>query len=126
LRLTLGSVLNVQVLDAQSALRQRTVDGRRPELRVGVWGPRGFYYPARAAGSPGADGNLPGGAASYSYHLAVPFDTPLSFSIGSRDLRLGDENGVELSANSRRETFQHASREASPRRFSFRVLGLMR
>ena len=52
--LTPASVLIVQVTDAQKALSQLTKDGRHPDLSVGVWGPRGMYYPARAVSSPRA------------------------------------------------------------------------
>lgn len=49
LRITAGSVLNIQVKDAQRILSQKTRDGRRPHLMVGVWGPNGLYHPAHAA-----------------------------------------------------------------------------
>jgi hypothetical protein len=121
--LTQASVLNVQVKDAQKALTQLTKDGRRPDLNIGVWGPRGMYYPARAvtapAGTAGAQGSVP----TCNYRLGVPRDTALSFYIASRDLKLGDANGVVLPANSNQQAFQHATGDANPKSFTFTVLG---
>ncbi len=42
IRLTAASILTVQVQDAQKVLTQKTKDGRRPELTLGVWGPKGI------------------------------------------------------------------------------------
>ena len=84
-----ASVLNIQVQDAQKALSQLTGDGRRPDLSVGVWGPRGLYYPAYAAGGPPVP-SPQANVISYRYRLAVPRDTALSFYIASRDLKLGE------------------------------------
>ena len=123
-KLTAASVLNVQVQDAQKVLSQVTKDGRRPDLTVGVWGPKGLYYPAHASGSPAA-GNLLDGIASYSYRLAVPRDTALNFYIASHDLKLGDATGVPLPANASQQAFQHATGDANPKSFSFSVLGLL-
>jgi hypothetical protein len=124
-KLTAASVLNVQVQDAQNALSQMTSDGRRPDLTLGVWGPGGLYYPAHASGSPAAAGSLQAGIASYSYRLAVPFDTALNFYIASHDLKLGDATGVALPANASQQAFQHATGDPNPKSFSFSVLGLL-
>ena len=122
--LTPASVLNVQVRDAQKALSQLTKDGRRPDLSVGVWGPKGLYYPAHASGSPAA-GNLANAVTSYSYRLAVPRDTALKYHIASRDLKLGDATGVALPGNASQQAFQHATGDANPKSFAFTVLGLL-
>lgn len=118
-----ASVLNVQVKDAQKALTQLTKDGRRPDLNVGVWGPGGMYYPARAVSSPtgtaGPQANIP----TYSYRLPVPRDTALNFYIASHDLKLGDANGAALPANASQQAFQHATGDANPKSFTFTVLG---
>ncbi|MCC7157784.1 MAG: carboxypeptidase regulatory-like domain-containing protein [Bryobacterales bacterium] len=121
--LTLASVLNVQVKDAQKALGQLTKDGRRPDLSIGVWGPRGLYYPARRVSAPAGTAGPQASIPTYSYQLAVPRDTALNFSIASRDLKLGDANGVALSANASRQAFQHATGDANPKSFTFTVLG---
>ncbi|HWQ55157.1 MAG TPA: carboxypeptidase-like regulatory domain-containing protein [Bryobacteraceae bacterium] len=123
--LTPASVLNVQVQDAQKVLGQKTKDGRRPELTLGVWGSRGLYYPARLAGNPPAAGGLQGGITTYSYQLAVPRNTALKLYIASRDLKLGDSTGVALPANASQQTFQHATGDANPKSFTFFVLGLL-
>lgn len=114
-----ASLLSVQVKDAQRALSAATRDCRRPELRIGVWGPRGLYYPARAVGA----ADVRAGVTTYSYQLAVPRDVALNFSIASRDVRLGDATGVALPANASQQAFRHASGDANPKSFSFTVLG---
>jgi hypothetical protein len=125
LKLTAASVLNIQVQDAQRALSQLTKDGRRPDLTVGVWGPKGMYYPAHASGGPAGGGNLPGGITTYSYRLAVPRDTALNCYIASHDVKLGDATGVALPANASQQAFQHATGDTNPKSFSFSVLGLL-
>ncbi|MEK7404182.1 MAG: carboxypeptidase-like regulatory domain-containing protein [Acidobacteriota bacterium] len=122
LRLTAASVLNIQVQDAQKVLSQKTKDGRRPDLTLGVWGPNGLYYPAHASGSPSAAGDLYSGIA---YQMAVPRDIALKFRIASRDLRLGDSAGVALPGNAYEETFQHATGDPNPKSFAFILLGLL-
>jgi hypothetical protein len=72
-----------------------------------------------AAASPG------GGVATYRYRLAVPRDTALNLDIASRDLRLGDANGVALPAKASRQPFQHATADANPKSFTFSVLSLL-
>lgn len=124
-KVTAASVLNVQVQDAQKVLSQMTKDGRRPDLSLGVWGPKGLFYPVRASGSPASTGNLQGGITSYSYRLAVPRDTALKFYIASHDLKLGDATGAALAANASQQAFQHATGDANPKSFSFSVLGLL-
>jgi hypothetical protein len=125
LKLTAASVLNVQVQDAQKVLSQMTKDGRRPDLTLGVWGPKGLYYPAHSSGNPAAVANLQNAVNSYSYRLAVPLDTALNFYIASHDLRLGDATGVALPANASQQAFQHATGDPNPKSFSFSVLGLL-
>lgn len=127
-KLTAASILNIQVQDPQKALSQTTKDGRRPDLTLGVWGPKGLYYPAHVSGGPNATVAAgPGvqGGASYSYQLAVPLDTTLNFYIASHDLQLGDSNGVALSGNASQQAFQHATGDANPKSFAFTVLGML-
>ena len=117
-----ASVLNVQLADPRGALRQLTRDGRRPELNIGVWGPRGMYYPAREANellaTPGARDSV----STYKYQVAVPHDTGLRFQIVSRDLKIGDANGLALTEEAKRPNFQHSTGDAAPKSFSFTVL----
>ncbi len=89
---------------------------------MGVWGPDGLYYPARAAGGSGSIGNL---ASGISYEVAAPRDAALKVSLASRDLRLGDAGGVALSSNASQQTFLHAAGDPQPKTFTFRVLGLL-
>jgi hypothetical protein len=120
-----ASVLNIQVQDVQGVLAQITRDGRRPDLTLGVWGPKGLYYPAHASGSPAPAADLQGPDASYSYRLAVPRDTALKFYIASHDLKLGDATGLALPGNASQEAFQHATGDPDPKSFAFTVLGLL-
>jgi hypothetical protein len=122
LRLTEAALVEVEVEDAQNLLRQTVRDGRRPELSVGVWGPRGLYFPAREMGGRGGPSPGPGGMRRYL--LAAPRDMTLTLAISSRDLRLGDAAGAALAGNEKRETFQHATGVAGPRKFAVKVLGL--
>ena len=122
LRLTAASVLNIQVQDAQQVLSQKTQDGRRPELTLGVWGPKGLYYPAHASGSLSTAGQLYNAIA---YQIAVPRDTALKFYIASRDVKLGDAAGAALPGNTSQQTFQHATGDPNPKSFAFTVLGLL-
>lgn len=118
-----ASVMKIQVKDAQKALSQLTKDGRRPDLSIGVWGPSGLYYPARAVSAPTGTAGPQTSFTTYSYQLAVPRDTALKFYIASRDLKLGDANGVALPANANQQAFQHATGDANPKSFTFTVLG---
>ena len=122
LRLTAASVLTIQVQDAQKVLSQKSKDGRRPELTLGVWGPKGLYYPAHASGSPSAGGNL---YSVLAYQIAVPRDAALKFHIASRDVHLGDAAGAALPGNTSQQAFQHATGDPNPRSFAFTVLGLL-
>lgn len=121
--LTPASVLNVQVKDTQKALSQPTKDGRRPDLSIGVWGPGGRYYPARAMTAPTATGGPEAGTPTYSYQLAVPRDIALKLHISSRGLKLGDADGVALPGNANQQAFQHTTGDARPKNFTFTVLG---
>jgi hypothetical protein len=123
--LTTASVLNIQVLDAQKSMSQLTKDGRRPDLRVGVWGPRGIYYPARAVSGPTGAAGPQASVSTYSYRLGVPRDTALNFYIASHDLKLGDANSVALPANAGQQAFQHATGDSNPKSFTFSVLGFL-
>jgi hypothetical protein len=127
LKLAAASVLNVQVKDSGKLLKQKRKDGRDPDLAIGVWGPRGLYYPARAAAAPSTGTPQSAGTAeiTYTYRLAIPRDTPLKLHVSSKDLRLGDALGSALAASGSQQTFQHATGDANPKSFVFTVLGLV-
>ncbi len=125
LRVAGASILTIQVQDAQKSLSQKTKDGRRPELTLGVWGPKGLYYPTHVSRSPGAAASLQGVGNSYRYQVAVPRDTALTLYIASRDLKLGDAAGAALPANANHQAFQHASGDTNPKSFAFSVLSLL-
>jgi hypothetical protein len=128
LKLAAASVLNVQVKDSGKLLKQKRKDGRDPDLAIGVWGPRGLYYPARAAAAPNSVGNPPSAGTqdiAYTYRLAIPRDTPLKLHVSSKDLRIGDALGAALAANASQQTFQHTTGDTNPKSFVFTVLGLL-
>lgn len=110
-----ASILYIQITDPQQFLSQKTKDGRRPDLALGVTGPRGLSCPAHGGSRDGA---------LVTYQLAVPRDTGLKLSIASHALKLGDANGVPLPANANQQAFQHATGDPNPKGFAFTILGL--
>lgn len=121
--LTPASVLNVQIKDEQRALNQLTKAGRIPDLSIGVWGPGGMYHPAGAVSAPTGSADAETNVTTHSYQLAVPRDTALILHVASRDLKLGDANGVALAANANQQAFQHVTGDANLKSFTFTVLG---
>lgn len=122
LRLEAAALVRIQVEDVARALSGLTRDGRRPELSVGVWGPNGLYYPARAVGGAASIGSL---ASVISFEAAAPREVALKLSIASRDLRLGDGSGAALPGNASQQAFRHAAGDPQPKVFRFTVLGLL-
>lgn len=125
--LTAASPLSIQIQDPQYALSQTTKDGRRPDLTLGVWTPKGLYFPAHSSGAPALTmpGANAGAGTSHSYRLAVPLDTALNFYIASHDLQLADPTGVALPGNTSQQSFQHATGDPNPKSFAFTILGLI-
>ncbi len=133
-KLNPASVLNIQVIDNQDSLRQKTNDGRTPELTLGVWGPKGIFYPAINIGRGVSSASVQGKPAAavppqtYLYRLVVPLDTPLNFHASSQDLKLADTAGSPLpaSANSQayQQLFQHSTGDPAPKSFALSVTGL--
>lgn len=122
IRLAAAAVVSFQIQDAQMVLSQLTKDARRPDLTLGVWGPGGLYYPARAVSTPDTAPTFPGAIPTYGYQIAVPRDIALNLYIASRDLELGDATGVALPSNTSRQTTQIANGDSSPKIFTFTVL----
>ncbi len=122
--LAAASVVNIQIEDTQNALSLKTPDGRAPNLRVGATGPQGFFYPARQVGLGTPSLAHPGGR-TYAYRLATPPNTTLNLSVGSKDLKLGDQAGVALAGNLSSASILSAIAGASPASFTFTVLGLL-
>ncbi len=123
LHLTPASTLSVALSDSQGLLAQATADGRSPELKVGVWGQHGVYYPVHLAGGQPAAHLIAGAVSSRTYVLAVPFDTALQFYIASRDLKIGNAAGAALPANAALQAFQHVTGVSNPTSFAFSILG---
>lgn len=127
IKLITGSILTVQVKDNQNKIREKTKRGTQPDLAIGVWGPRGFYYPAQPQGTPGTVESLQGADKEdivYIWKLAIPRDTPLKLHVSSRELRLGDKSGTALAGNGSQQVFQHSTANPNPPGFAFTVLGL--
>ena len=119
-----ASLLVVHVQDAAGLLTQLTSAGRHPDLALGVRGPNGMFYPAHPQGGKLVAASVAGQTKSYTYQVAVPFDTAMSVSIASRDLTLGDANGMPLAAAASAQAFQHVTGAASFQSFTFSVVGL--
>lgn len=119
-KVTAASILRVQVQDPKQVLNQKTKDGRTPDLTVGIWGPKGLFYPAHGGSKQATNFGFP-----ISYQIAIPRDTALKFHIASHDLKLGDANGATLPGNTSQVAFQHITGDPNPKSFSFTVLGLL-
>lgn len=120
-----SSIVTIRLRDPRNEMSQTTKDGRHPGLTLGVWGPKGLYYPAHRAGGAQAPTVMHNGVATYSYRIAVPRDTPLKLHVASRDLKLGDADEVPLPDNASQRAFQRSSSDADPQDFTFSLLGLL-
>ncbi len=110
-----GSILKIHLEDPHKLLNQKTKTGYLPHLSLGIHTPRGFY-PAHlaAASGNGAD-----------YQMTIPRDTPLVFSVQSFSLQLADANDAPLAGNRNQQAFQHASGNANPPGFSYKITGVL-
>src|SRR5207253_2092089 len=100
-----ASVLKIHIQDPNRQLAQKTRDGRRPHLLIGVPTPRGALAPARLARQD---------AAGADFEVTVPFDTRLTLHVVSRGLKLGDDRASPLAGNAARQSFQQASADPNP------------
>lgn len=112
-----ASILKVRVNDAGGLLFQTTKDGHEPDLLIGVFGSgaQRTFYPAHLAGRDKTGSN---------YQVAIPLDTPLSLSVASSSLTLGDAAGAALPNNASQQGFQHATGDPNPPSFAFTVKGV--
>lgn len=124
-RLATASVVNIDVLDPQDALSQKTKDGRRPDITIGVWGPNGLYHPVRASGRSILMGGPQGARYAHRYQIGVPRDTALRLHLASADVKLGDAAGVALSGNVSQQPFEQVTGDTTSMSFTFTVLGLL-
>ncbi len=110
-----GSILKIHMDDPHKLLNQKTKTGYLPHLSLGIHTPRGFY-PAHltAASGNGAD-----------YQMTIPLDTPLVFSVQSFSLQLADANDAPLDGNRNQQAFQHASGNANPPGFFYKITGVL-
>jgi hypothetical protein len=112
----------VNVEDGQKTLELKTKDGRQPHVSVGVWGPNGLYYPARALPRPGGPEK---GPIRIPYKIGLPRGIALRLDVSSGDLKLGDAGGKPLAGNASRETVQYSAADSSPKKVTITVLGLL-
>ncbi|MGJ5814495.1 carboxypeptidase-like regulatory domain-containing protein [Paludibaculum fermentans] len=122
-KLAAASILAIEVRDAQKLTSQITKDGRRPELSLGVWGPKGLYHPAYPVATVPAPHGTQNTMGANTFHISIPRDTPLNFYAGSRDLVLGDANGAVIAGSENQQAFQHRTGDAKPPSFTLTVLG---
>ena len=115
-RMAKGSVVKIRLQDPGGQMGQKTRDGRKPHLLIGVATPRGAFSPAHQTGKSGN---------SADFEVTVPVDTRLTMQVVSRDLRLGDDHGSPLSNNGAREPFLQGNADPNPKSFSYTVLGLV-
>jgi hypothetical protein len=115
-KLKAGSILKVRIQDPGNLKDRKTADGREPDLSMGVFGPRGIFYPVHITGKDNAGAD---------YQLTVPRDTPVKFSILSKNLKLADANGAALPGNASQQAFQHATGDANPRSFRYTIIGVL-
>jgi hypothetical protein len=112
-----ASILKVRLNDAKGLLAHYTKDGHEPDLLIGVFGlgPQRVFYPAHlvARDKNGSD-----------YRVAIPLDTPMTFSIASNSLELGDVTGTALLGNSSQLGFQQATGDPNPPSFAFTITGV--
>ena len=112
-----ASILKIRLNDATGLLTQYTKDGHEKDLLIGVFGsgPQRVFYPAHlvARDKTGSD-----------YHVAVPLDTPMTFSIASNSLKLAETTGTALPNNASQQAFQHATGDPNPASFVFAVTGV--
>lgn len=85
-QLTPAVILSVELLDPQNFLLGDKNLWHRAGVRIGVWGPRGFYHPAHATGTPGR------------YRIGFPRSVALKVQVASAMLKLVDELGAAVPA----------------------------
>ena len=116
LRMQPGSILKIHLDDPGQLLHQKSKTGYLPHLETGVQPPKGTFRPAHVAGM-----SLTG----IDYQITVPRDTSLVFAIRSFSLKLADANAVPLASSSAQQSFQHATGDASPVSFSYKITGVL-
>jgi len=109
-----GSAVQVRLQDTGQLLSQTSKAGYNPDLALGVFGPRGLFYPAHATGKD---------SSGTTFQLTIPFNTAVTFHISSKALKLGDASAVALPGNASEQVFQQSA-SATAKNFVFSVLGL--
>jgi len=114
LKMQPGSILRIHIDDAGGLLNQKTSAGYAPHLVMGVRTPQATLHPAHLAAktATGAD-----------YQVTVPRDKALVFSIQSFSLQLADANEAPLANSTAQQGFQHATGDANPPGFTYKVTG---
>jgi hypothetical protein len=112
-----ASILKIRLNDASGLLTQYTKDGHEQDLLIGVFGPspQMTFYPAHLAAR---DKN------GSDYHVSVPLNMPLTFSVSSNTLKLADSAGTPLPGNASQLGFQYATGDPNPPSFAFTITGV--
>ena len=116
LRLQPGSILKIHLDDPGQLRYQKTKTGYLPHLELGVQASKATLLPARQSSE------SPAGA---DFQVTVPRDSALTFFIRSSSLKLADANALPLVNNSAVQSFQHATGDATPVSFSYKITGLL-
>ena len=118
LKVKKGSVLQVRLDDPGQKLAALPVSGPLsgfvPDVLMGVFTAQRLFYPAGLASTD---------ATGRNHQITVPFDTPLKFTIASKQLQLTDEAGAALGARGLTIPFVHPSAGAPPKGLTFHVTG---
>src|SRR5207248_2047136 len=95
LKIKTGSVLKVRIEDAGKLVDKKTNAGTLPHLSMGIFIPGKTFHPVHLKASDGSGSD---------YQVTIPWDTPVRFSIQSKDLKLSDNAGAALTSNAGQAT----------------------
>jgi hypothetical protein len=109
------SLVQVRLQDTGQLLSQSTKAGYNPDLALGVFGPKGLFYPAHATGKD---------SSGTTFQLTIPFNTAVTLHISSEALKLGDASATALPGNTSEQVFQQIAGNTTAKNFVFSVLGL--
>lgn len=120
-----ASIVTIRLRDSGNAMTLPAKDGRHPAVSFGVWAPNGLYYPAHSETGSQPPPAMHNAVAIYTYRVAVPRNVPLKLHVDSRDLKLGNADGLPLPANASQQAFQRTASDLDPQDFTFSVLGVL-
>jgi len=116
IKLQAGSVLKIHLDDPLQLLIQKTKTGLPPHLSLGFYTPQKALLPTHVTAM---------SVTGRDYSVTVPLDTQLVFSIQSFSLKLADAAGNAVAASGGQSSFQHATTDANPVSFAYKITGLL-